>query len=189
MPQKPPPLPKHAHAAFSGKLFTVYQWNQELYDGSSAVFEAVQRPDTALAVGVLPEEKVLLTLDHQPHREPKISSPGGRIEPGESPQEAIMREFEEETGYTIGTLVPWFEQKNTSKVINTTTFYIARDLIHTGNTAWDAGEKIELRKYTFDAFLELAWEPTLRETELRVKLLEALASEDKKREIYRLMYE
>lgn len=189
MPHKPPSLPEHAKAVFTGEMFTVYQWDQELYDGSTAIFEAVQRPDTALAVGVLPTGNILLTLDHQPQREPKISSPGGRLEDGESPEEGIRREFEEETGYTIGKLVPWFKPKGTGKVINTTSFYIARDLTHTGNIAWDAGEKIELREYTFDEFLALAWADNLRETELRVKLLEALASNEKKEELHALMYE
>lgn len=35
----------------------------------------------------------------------KVSFPGGKIEPGESPKQAAMRELYEETGLTVSTLV------------------------------------------------------------------------------------
>ena len=100
-------IPQHAKKVFQGEIFGVWQWDQELYDGSSTTFEAVKRSSTSHTVGVLPNGQVLLVEDEQPHRQPVITPPGGMIDPGETPDEAARREFLEETGYRIGTLVPW----------------------------------------------------------------------------------
>lgn len=46
---------------------------------------------------------------HAPHHPDKWTMPGGQIEPGESPEEAIHRELEEETEVVLGpgALQPW----------------------------------------------------------------------------------
>ena len=52
------------------------------------------------AYAVLPRDgRLLLTLQEEP--EPEMQLPGGGIDPGESPQQALHREVFEETGWTI----------------------------------------------------------------------------------------
>ncbi|MEX0650210.1 MAG: NUDIX hydrolase [Candidatus Andersenbacteria bacterium] len=189
MSKKPPKgIPLHADLVFTGKHFSVWQWEQELYDGSKAIFEAAERRNAALAVGVLPNNNLLMILDEQPHREALIASPGGGLEPGESPETAVRREFQEETGYSIGQLIPWFTHVYTNKIHFEVNFFIAKDLTKIGEPTPDAGEKIELLEFSFDDFLQLAWNPKLRERELRITLLEALADPAKKKELHDLLF-
>src|SRR3954452_17334137 len=65
------------------------------------------RPDTAPVVpcvGAVVHDRagrlLLIRRGHDPHRG-RWSLPGGRIEPGESPEQAIVREVREETGLEV----------------------------------------------------------------------------------------
>lgn len=74
---------------------------------------AVDRPVVNVAVGVLiaPDGRFLLTS-----RPPgKVYAghwefPGGKLEPGETVEQALRRELQEEIGVTIGAAQPWREQ-------------------------------------------------------------------------------
>jgi hypothetical protein len=46
-------IPSHAHKVFSGVIFDVYQWDQELFNGKIATFEAIQRPSTVIVIPVV----------------------------------------------------------------------------------------------------------------------------------------
>ena len=58
-------IPDNAKLVFKGVIFDVYQWQQELFDGSQATFEALKRPGT---VQVIPTvgDRVLLSYEEQP---------------------------------------------------------------------------------------------------------------------------
>ena len=55
-------------------------------------------------------------------------------------------------------------------------------------TEFDAGEKIEPLEYSFDEFLALGSNTDMREMILRLRLLEAQLDEDKRNELYNLLY-
>lgn len=62
----------------------------------------IQR-DTARAILIGPDDRVLLFQHHHPEpweREGWLT-PGGAIDPGESPAEAVVRELREETGHML----------------------------------------------------------------------------------------
>ena len=50
-----PRIPAHAECVFSGIRSDVYQWNQEMYDGSFQVFEMLRFLDGSFAVAITPE--------------------------------------------------------------------------------------------------------------------------------------
>ncbi len=47
-PASKQPMPDHARRVFRGEVFDVYQWEQEMFDGSKAVFEKLIRQDTVI---------------------------------------------------------------------------------------------------------------------------------------------
>lgn len=64
----------------------------------------VRRRATARALVVDPRGRVLAVVHHGDPD--KIGLPGGRLEPGESPEHGAARELEEETGLRARTMVP-----------------------------------------------------------------------------------
>ncbi len=79
-PKSKQPIPGNARLVFKGVIFDVYQWEQELFDGTKTTFEKLKRPDTVVVFPVLPNGKILLTKQEQPGKEPFIGATGGRAE-------------------------------------------------------------------------------------------------------------
>ena len=98
-PKSKQPIPDHAKVVFKGVMFDVYQWEQELFDGSKTTFEKLKRPDTVVTFPILPDGKILLTKQEQSGKEPFIGATGGRVDEGEDILDAAKRELMEETGY------------------------------------------------------------------------------------------
>lgn len=182
-------LPEGAQSVFKGTIFTVWQWQQRLFDGSSATFECVSRPNTASVVGVMADRSILLVEDEQPNRGVVLTAPGGQIEESETPEEAGKRELLEETGYQVETLVPWFTSAPGSRVVWQHFVFIGRGLTKLREPQTDKLERIQLRLFTFDEFLALGHSGALRDMALRLHLLEALLDSKKRAVLEKLLYD
>jgi len=58
----------NAKKVFQGEIFSVYQWPQEMYDGTVQTFEKLKRPDTAIVIATTSEGKFLVSKQSQPSR-------------------------------------------------------------------------------------------------------------------------
>jgi ADP-ribose pyrophosphatase YjhB (NUDIX family) len=162
-------LPENAKRVFEGKIFDIYQWEQKLYDGSTAIFEKAVRPDTVAVIPLLPGNQVLLIEDSQPHREAVLTVPTGRIEEGENPEEAARRELLEETGYAVDSLELLQEEHPTQKLDWVVYWYIGRGARQAQDAKPDPGEKISLRITPLEKFI--AYAGAMEETEDRLRLM------------------
>ena len=148
-------IPVGAERAFKGKIFEVYQWSQEMFDGSKEMFEMLKRPDTTAVICVV-DGKILVLDEEQPNSGKRQSFPGGRVEPNdESIVAAAQREVLEETGYSFQnwklvkvwqphTKLEWFVH-----------LLLAWDELEQQDTAHEAGEKIAIEELTFDEVKQL----------------------------------
>lgn len=173
---------------FQGEIFSVWQWEQKLYDGTTKTFEKISRTDAGSVIGVLPDKRILLIWDEQPHREGYLTPACGKMEEGETPKMTAAREFREETGYEAEKLIPFYTHSPYNKLEFTIHCFIGKNARKIHDQALEAGEKIEPRFFTFDEFLALGQDESLRAPQLRIMLLEAQIDPQKKEDLYNRLY-
>ncbi len=149
-------IPEQAERVFKGQIFEVYQWPQPMFDGSTATFEMLRRPDT-VAVLAVTGDKIIVLDDEQPGVGKRKSLITGRIDkPDLSPLSAAKREVLEETGYEFNNWrlisvvqphvkIEWFVH-----------FFLAWDGKKTAQPHLDPGEKIEVHELSFEEVKKLA---------------------------------
>jgi 8-oxo-dGTP pyrophosphatase MutT (NUDIX family) len=185
-PQSKQPIPDHAKKVFTGKLFNVYQWEQKMYDGSTEIFEKLERPDTVVIFPVLDSGKIVLTDQEQPGREAFIDAPSGRVDENEDILAAAQRELLEETGYKASEYILWKAVSPVSKIEWVCYTFIAKGCTKVQEQEIDSGEKISLKEVTFDELLQISLDNKFRAQESIRDFLEAQISSEKYNELKEL---
>ena len=187
-PQSKQPIPSHAKRVFKGVIFDVYQWEQEMYDGTRAIFEKLKRPDTVVVFPVLPDGKIILTEQEQPGKPPFIGATGGRVDEGEDILSAAKRELLEESGYEAKKFILWDARHPVGKIDWVVYTFVAKGLKKVGDLNLDGGEKIKLLPPTLDKLINMATDEKtfFAEQEIVLKFIEAKYSPDKKKELEKL---
>lgn len=149
-------VPDVAERAFKGQIYDVYQWPQELFDGSNETFEMLKRTDTVSVIAIV-DNKILVLNEEQPHLGGRQNFPGGRVDySDESILAAAKREILEETGYSFKnwrlvrvwqphTKIEWFVH-----------VLLAWEVDNVQPTKHDPGEKITIEKLSLEQVKELA---------------------------------
>lgn len=182
-------IPDNAKKVFEGVIFDVYHWEQEMFDGSTATFEAIKKRDTVVVVPTS-EGKIIVNDEEQPGRPTFISLPGGMCEKESTdPLLEIKRELAEETGYTTDDWKLLFvaDPLGHHKIEWNNHFYIAKNCKQTVTPHLDPGEKIQTRLITLEEFLELRNNPRFRNKDLIPYLEKAASSEEEKQTLQALL--
>ncbi len=93
---------------FTGKIITVRKDDALLPNGRPCTREVVEHPGGASVVLVLSGRIALVRQFRYAYGEELLEIPAGKLERGEDPMLAAMRELEEETGYAAGKMEPLF---------------------------------------------------------------------------------
>lgn len=181
-------LPAHARMVFKGVIFEVWQWEQEMFDGTTEIFEKVRRPATVEIIATV-GDKILMEEQDQPDRKNNINTPSGRVDEGEDELDAAKRELLEETGYESSDWNLFFKHSADGKVLHQMHYFIARNCRKMREPHLDAGEKIETKLITFDDFILLTEEPRFwMSPEFIIYLLRLQADPNKKEEFRKLLF-
>jgi ADP-ribose pyrophosphatase len=173
-------LPPTAKRVFKGLIFDVYQYPQEMYDGTTHTFERVVRTPTVDVIAVVGDRLIAFDQE-QPGRAKYPSLVGGHLEDGEEPLACAKRELLEESGYASERWELFCESWGQSKMVYHQWVYIARDCRKVAEQSLDNGERITLRLVSFDDFLQLCRIPTFAvPLDLKFAMYEALLEPRKK---------
>lgn len=169
----PASLPANAKKVFATDIVSVYQWEQEMFDGSKRMFECYVRQDTTAVIPFLDRETILMTRQEQPGRSEAFwDVPGGRVDPGETLEIGARRELEEETGYRPGRMEEWFRKKHTGMVRFEQAIYVATDLSKLdGHAHLEDGEKIELVPMKWKEVIAMCLRREMRQPDVMLTLL------------------
>jgi ADP-ribose pyrophosphatase len=147
-------IPPHATKVFSGVLFDVYQWDQELFNGRHATFEKLRRSDGVVVIPVTEAGEILMARQEQPGKPPYRGFVGGQMESGETPLETAARELLEETGYEAREFRLLEAVQPHDKLDWAVYTLVARGCRRVAAQRLDGGEKIETYSCTFQECLD-----------------------------------
>ena len=144
-------IPKEAKLVFKGVIFEVYQWQQQLFDGSFATFEMLRRPDTVKVVAVKNGKVVLLNEKQAGDAQRAYELPGGRHDvESETELDCAKRELHEETGMVFQ---DWKLLDVAQMVFKTEAFvytFLATNFVRQDEPHIDPGEKIDVQLVDFE---------------------------------------
>ncbi len=186
-PKSKQPLPENAKRVFEGAMFDVYQWEQEMFDGTKETFEKLKRSDTVTVFAVLDEGKIILTKQEQPSKEPFIAAAGGRVNPGEDILDAAKRELLEETGYEANEFILWKALQPIGRIEWAVYVFVARKLKRISEPFFDAGEKIEVMTVGFDEFIKIALQENFYHQEVYRDVVDAIFNDEKMDKLKKLL--
>lgn len=148
-------IPDAATQVFAGEIFDVFQWPQQMYDGSLATFEMLRRADTTSTICVVDDALIILD-EEQPNRGPRCNFPGGRIDPEDaSVLSAAQREVREETGYSFRNWRLVEVRQPYAKIEWFVHLFVAWDVMGYEEPVGEPGEKIAQRLVSFDELRQM----------------------------------
>ena len=143
-------IPENAVQVFHGKIFDVYQWPQEMFDGSTKTFEMLKRPDT-VNVFAIKDNKLVVVKQQQPNSKEFYGVPGGRHDdPNETELDAAKRELLEETGMTFRNYKLIWATQPQGKIEWFIYTFLATGFVDQTSQNLDSGEKILVELKTLD---------------------------------------
>lgn len=147
-------IPPQAKSVFKGKIFEIFQWDQEMFDGSTATFEMLKRPSTSQIIATR-NNKILIVDEEQPNTPLYTGIFGGRQEPDEDALACAKRELLEEGGLVSDSWQHFQTYTFAGKIDWKITLFIAKNVSISAKPNLDVGEKITFREVEFDEFVDL----------------------------------
>lgn len=171
-------IPPDAKCVFKGVIFDVYQWQQEMFDGSFSTFERLKRPNTVEVIATQ-GDKILMSLQSQPDKPNFYSLFGGRAEENEEPLTTAKRELLEESGLKSEDWELLRVYEPVSKIDWCIYLYVARNCKKVAKQRLDAGERIEIAEYSFSEFLKIIESEKYQGNELVLDIMRVKQDEEK----------
>lgn len=180
-------IPANAERVFDWVRFSVWQWQQEMFDGSFHTFEIAKRFDGVQGVWIQ-DDRIILPREIQPWWDTeRVGLFGGVMEEWEDPLEAMQREFLEETGMEWE-LQEWMKITMWGAFYFDEYFYLIRNTKKIQEVERDAGEKITLHSYTFEEFLDLILQPFFRNEKFAYHIVKEYILPGKQEELHELFF-
>ena len=181
-------IPKHARKVYDGTMFQVYEWEQELFDGTTKTFEGITRVPASFVIPVL-GDKILMIKEEQPGRTPFVFFPGGKFDDvHDDPLGVAVRELREETGYQSDDIKLWKEFSSKDFMIKTDYVYVARQCHKIEQPSPEGGERIEPFLVSFDELFVWARNSLFRMQDIALHLIRIDEDETQKEAFKKLLF-
>ena len=140
---------------YRGVIVNVRLDHAELCDGSVVKREVVEHPGGATILPIDDEGYCYCVRQFRyPFQKELLEAPAGKLEYGEDPYKAAMRELEEETGYSCESMTKLTQIYPTPGYCNEVIHIYYADKLKKGEQHLDDDEFLSVEKYTMDELLE-----------------------------------
>lgn len=162
---------------YEGAIINLRRDKVTVQDGTS--YREIIEHNGGAVIAALTEDKKLVMV--RQYRKPAgkvvLEVPAGKIDPGEKPMEAAVRELKEETGYTaakVEFLSQFYPSVGYSEEI--LYLYLCTGLIP-GETSFDENEAIDIEEIELDKLFKMAMSGEIEDakTLIAILMLKALA--------------
>lgn len=159
---------------FDGKIVKLFVDEVELPDGQKAIREIVRHPGAVCVVPLTDEGEVVMVKQFRyPFGEVLLEIPAGKLEPGEDPLEAVIRELEEESGAVAGKIEHIGEIYTTVAIFDEKIqLYLARDLKFISAHP-DSDEFIESTKIPLSELVKMVMNNEIKDAKTQIAILKA----------------
>lgn len=135
---------------FKGKIISLQVDHVRLPNGEIASREIVKHPGAVAVIPLLGDKMIVVEQYRKPLEKSQVEIPAGKLDAGEEPLKAALRELEEETGYrttTIKLVSSFYTSPGfADEIIH---LYIAEDLVK-GDANPDEDEFLECEAITLE---------------------------------------
>lgn len=160
---------------FTGQLLKLDCLEVQLCDGREARREVVEHPHAVCAAVLTPQQEWVFVRQYRIAAEALLLEvPAGKIDAGEDPDQAVVRELREEVGYRQGQLVRLMDFWSTPGFCNERmTCYLAHQADLTEQLELDEGEFLEVVKVPLEEGLAMALDGRLSDAKSIAAVLAA----------------
>lgn len=157
---------------YEGAILNLRRDKVTIHSGGFSYREIVEHNGGAVAVPITKDGKVIMVRQFRKAFErPMLELPAGKIEKDEEPLETIIRELQEETGYTAGKIEFLTAFYPSVGYTNETLYiYIATDLTP-GPTNYDDHEAMDILEMDFEEVHNMVVEGEIRDAKTMLGIL------------------
>lgn len=161
---------------YNGRVFNVKVHDVELPDLKKSTREIVEHNGGVGVIAVTPEHDVFMVSQFRTAANSMmLEIPAGKLEKGEDPYDAGMRELEEETGYKANKLIPLGAYYATpGYCTEKLTIYLATELEYKGQHL-DEGEFLNVSKHSLDELYDMVMNNEIYDCKTAIAILKAKA--------------
>lgn len=157
---------------YSGKIFDVKEHIVELPDATTGRRDVVLHNGGVGIIALDCDKQVFMVTQYRIAADAvMLEIPAGKLEKGEDPYDAAMRELSEETGYSTDSLIPLGEYYATPGYCSEKlTIFLATDLKYTGQHL-DAGEFLNVKRYHIDTLYNMVMNNEIYDCKTAIAIL------------------
>ena len=159
---------------FDGVVVKLFVDEVELPNGEKSVREIVRHPGAVCVVPVDNDGNVIMVRQYRyAFSQVLLEIPAGKLEKGEEPLPAAMRELEEETGTVAGKMEYLGELYTTVAIFDEKIhMYLATDLTYK-DAHPDQDEFLEVEKVPLDTLVKMVMDGEIKDSKTQVAILKA----------------